>query len=229
MLASCGCKTCVHVPAVCATTSVCVLSVSRRRVFELVAEARSEETFIALCLLSVTGASLLTQRMGFSDTLGAFAAGVLLSGAPRRQDPPCCCCGQCRRSGMCSVGGRLAGPTRQPGRLPMHAMRQQAPVLRGLLLGAYRAGPNQSLEGHHAATQRTWQSVDVALASPSPFSPALQRPTSRPRSRRTFSPSAASCWACSSSPPAPHSTSGKGRGGGQERGPWPRSGGLRLA
>lgn len=50
-----------------------------RRVFELVAEARSEETFIALCLLSVTGASLLTQRMGFSDTLGAFAAGVLLS------------------------------------------------------------------------------------------------------------------------------------------------------
>lgn len=50
-----------------------------RRVFELVAEARSEETFIALCLLSVTGASLLTQRMGFSDTLGAFVAGVLLS------------------------------------------------------------------------------------------------------------------------------------------------------
>lgn len=50
------------------------------RVFELVAEARSEETFVALCLLSVTGASLLTQRMGFSDTLGAFAAGVLLSG-----------------------------------------------------------------------------------------------------------------------------------------------------
>ena len=52
-----------------------------RRVFELVAEAKSEETFIALCLLSVTGASLLTQRLGFSDTLGAFVAGVLLSGA----------------------------------------------------------------------------------------------------------------------------------------------------
>ena len=51
-----------------------------RRIFELVAEARSEETFIALCLLTVTGASLLTQRMGFSDTLGAFVAGVLLSG-----------------------------------------------------------------------------------------------------------------------------------------------------
>lgn len=52
------------------------------RVFELVAEAKSEETFIALCLLSVTGASLLTQRLGFSDTLGAFVAGVLLSGVP---------------------------------------------------------------------------------------------------------------------------------------------------
>ena len=43
------------------------------------AESRSEETFVALCLLSVTGASLLTQRMGFSDTLGAFGAGVLLA------------------------------------------------------------------------------------------------------------------------------------------------------
>ncbi|PRW56322.1 K(+) efflux antiporter chloroplastic [Chlorella sorokiniana] len=50
-----------------------------RRVFELVAEAKSEETFVALCLLTVTGASLITQRMGFSDTLGAFVAGVLLS------------------------------------------------------------------------------------------------------------------------------------------------------
>jgi Kef-type K+ transport system membrane component KefB/voltage-gated potassium channel Kch len=50
-----------------------------RRVFELVAEARSDETFVALCLLSVTGASLATQRLGFSDTLGAFSAGVLLA------------------------------------------------------------------------------------------------------------------------------------------------------
>lgn len=50
-----------------------------RRLFELVAEAKSSETFIALCLLSVTGASLLTQRLGFSDTLGAFLAGVLLA------------------------------------------------------------------------------------------------------------------------------------------------------
>ena len=50
-----------------------------RRIFELVAEARSDETFVALCLLTVTGASLCTQRLGFSDTLGAFAAGVLLA------------------------------------------------------------------------------------------------------------------------------------------------------
>jgi len=50
-----------------------------RRVFKVVAESRSDETFVALCLLTVTGASLLTQRLGFSDTAGAFAAGVLLS------------------------------------------------------------------------------------------------------------------------------------------------------
>jgi len=41
--------------------------------------ARSDETFVALCLLTVTGASLCTQRLGFSDTLGAFCAGVLLA------------------------------------------------------------------------------------------------------------------------------------------------------
>ena len=46
---------------------------------QVVAESRSDETFVALCLLTVTGASLLTQKLGFSDTAGAFAAGVLLS------------------------------------------------------------------------------------------------------------------------------------------------------
>ena len=50
-----------------------------RRLFQLVAESRSDETFVALCLLTVTGASLCTQRLGFSDTLGAFVAGVLLA------------------------------------------------------------------------------------------------------------------------------------------------------
>lgn len=65
-----------------------------RSVFELVAEAKSEETFVALCLLTVTGASLLTQRMGFSDTLGAFVAGVLLSGeVPSTACPQSACTG----------------------------------------------------------------------------------------------------------------------------------------
>ncbi|XP_065870634.1 K(+) efflux antiporter 3, chloroplastic [Euphorbia lathyris] len=50
-----------------------------RRVFEVVAEARSSEAFIALCLLTVTGTSLATQKLGFSDTLGAFLAGALLA------------------------------------------------------------------------------------------------------------------------------------------------------
>ncbi|XP_073123062.1 K(+) efflux antiporter 3, chloroplastic [Henckelia pumila] len=50
-----------------------------RRVFEVVAETRSSEAFIALCLLTVSGTSLITQKLGFSDTLGAFLAGALLA------------------------------------------------------------------------------------------------------------------------------------------------------
>ncbi|GMQ01309.1 hypothetical protein CsSME_00047989 [Camellia sinensis var. sinensis] len=50
-----------------------------RRIFEVVAEARSSEAFVALCLLTVAGTSLLTQKLGFSDTLGAFLAGALLA------------------------------------------------------------------------------------------------------------------------------------------------------
>lgn len=50
-----------------------------RRVFEVVAEARSTEAFVALCLLTVAGTSLITQKLGFSDTLGAFLAGALLA------------------------------------------------------------------------------------------------------------------------------------------------------
>ncbi len=45
----------------------------------MVAASRSNETFVALCLLTVTGASMLTKSIGLSDTLGAFIAGVLLS------------------------------------------------------------------------------------------------------------------------------------------------------
>ncbi|XP_073004748.1 K(+) efflux antiporter 3, chloroplastic [Typha latifolia] len=50
-----------------------------RRIFEVVAESRSSEAFVALCLLTVSGTSLLTQLLGFSDTLGAFLAGALLA------------------------------------------------------------------------------------------------------------------------------------------------------
>ncbi|PHT34391.1 K(+) efflux antiporter 3, chloroplastic [Capsicum baccatum] len=50
-----------------------------RRVFEVIAETRSSEAFVALCLLTVAGTSLLTQKLGFSDTLGAFLAGALLA------------------------------------------------------------------------------------------------------------------------------------------------------
>ncbi|KAE8721839.1 K(+) efflux antiporter 3 [Hibiscus syriacus] len=50
-----------------------------RRVFEVVAETRSSEAFVALCLLTVAGTSLMTQELGFSDTLGAFLAGALLA------------------------------------------------------------------------------------------------------------------------------------------------------
>ncbi|KAL5726934.1 K(+) efflux antiporter 3 [Ranunculus cassubicifolius] len=50
-----------------------------RRIFEVVAETRSSEAFVALCLLTVAGTSLLTQKLGFSDTLGAFLAGAILA------------------------------------------------------------------------------------------------------------------------------------------------------
>ncbi|CAI5530746.1 unnamed protein product [Closterium sp. Naga37s-1] len=50
-----------------------------RRFFEFVAESRSTEAFVALCLLTVTGTSLITSKLGFSDSLGAFLAGALLA------------------------------------------------------------------------------------------------------------------------------------------------------
>lgn len=37
--------------------------------FQVVAEARSSEAFVALCLLTVAGTSLITQKLGFSDTV----------------------------------------------------------------------------------------------------------------------------------------------------------------
>ena len=50
-----------------------------RRVFETVAQSRNTEAFLALCLLTVAGAAVTTKMLGFSDTMGAFIAGVLLS------------------------------------------------------------------------------------------------------------------------------------------------------
>jgi len=48
-------------------------------VFDFVAETRSNDAFIGLCLLTVAGTSFATKELGFSDTMGAFLAGVLLA------------------------------------------------------------------------------------------------------------------------------------------------------
>ena len=50
-----------------------------RVVFDIVASARSSETFVALCLLVVLGCGALTDALGLSSTLGAFLAGTLLA------------------------------------------------------------------------------------------------------------------------------------------------------
>lgn len=36
---------------------------------QVVAESRSSEAFVALCLLTVAGTSLITKLLGFSDTV----------------------------------------------------------------------------------------------------------------------------------------------------------------
>ena len=48
--------------------------------FDLVAEARSTETFVAATLLVAVGMGRLAEAAGLSATTGAFAAGVLLAG-----------------------------------------------------------------------------------------------------------------------------------------------------
>ncbi|CAN0411480.1 unnamed protein product, partial [Ectocarpus sp. 8 AP-2014] len=50
-----------------------------RPLFDVVAGARSSETFVALCLLVALGMGQLTEAIGLSTTLGAFAAGTLLA------------------------------------------------------------------------------------------------------------------------------------------------------
>ena len=47
--------------------------------FLVAAKSKSQEAFLALVLLTVTGLSILTEGLGLSNTLGAFLAGVLLS------------------------------------------------------------------------------------------------------------------------------------------------------
>ena len=50
-----------------------------QRLFNLVAQTRSTETFVALSLLVSVGMGALAQVRGLTDTAGAFAAGVLLA------------------------------------------------------------------------------------------------------------------------------------------------------
>lgn len=49
------------------------------KIFNLVAQARSTETFVALCLLVSVGMGAIAKSLGLTDTAGAFAAGVLLA------------------------------------------------------------------------------------------------------------------------------------------------------
>lgn len=50
-----------------------------RYMFSLVAQTRSSETFVALCLLVALGTGAMTDALGLSSTLGAFTAGTLLA------------------------------------------------------------------------------------------------------------------------------------------------------
>jgi CPA2 family monovalent cation:H+ antiporter-2 len=47
--------------------------------FKMVAQAKSQEAFLAVILLTVLSMSFMTEGLGLSNTLGAFLAGVLLS------------------------------------------------------------------------------------------------------------------------------------------------------
>mmetsp|Transcript_27607 Transcript_27607/g.31507 ORF Transcript_27607/g.31507 Transcript_27607/m.31507 type:complete len:856 (+) Transcript_27607:266-2833(+) len=50
-----------------------------RQIFEMVAQAKSTETFVALVLLVSVGMGVIAKSLGLTDTVGAFAAGVLLA------------------------------------------------------------------------------------------------------------------------------------------------------
>lgn len=103
---------------------------------QMVAQSRNSETFIALCLLTVAGTSLITQRLGLSDTMGAFLAGVLLSETSYRTQV----CNQHLRHQSWSLPspatshwhGHCADVTLQhrPARLGCEAARKYQPVHR---------------------------------------------------------------------------------------------------
>jgi Kef-type K+ transport system membrane component KefB len=50
-----------------------------RRIFMVVANTQSAETFVALCLLVAAGMGTIAKFFGLTDTAGAFAAGVVRS------------------------------------------------------------------------------------------------------------------------------------------------------
>lgn len=49
------------------------------KLLQIVANSRSAEAFVAMCLLTVTGTSLLTQKLGFSDTVCTSLCGFMPS------------------------------------------------------------------------------------------------------------------------------------------------------
>ena len=62
---------------------VLVVKLGLEQLFRFISLGRSKgqgsDSFVALSILTVTGVSLVTQKLGFSDTLGAFLSGVLLA------------------------------------------------------------------------------------------------------------------------------------------------------
>ena len=57
-----------------------------QRLFALVAQTQSTETFVALCLLVAAGMGTIAKFFGLTDTAGAFAAGVVRVRVHVRQD-----------------------------------------------------------------------------------------------------------------------------------------------
>lgn len=115
---------------------------NRVRLSESQAEARSTEAFVALSLLTVTGTSLLTQRLGFSDSLGAFVAGVILAETNFRA--------QIEADLRCGNYALLyLRPTRRGGREAQpnsKAFSRQPRPFRGLLLGLFFVSTGSSID-----------------------------------------------------------------------------------